>query len=91
MLTVILAASTGCKSTRAEAQIDTSGIIKNMAPELPELPAWPSLSWIYQDGLYCLTEEDVDKILDYRENKIPTYLYEMDIYKSKIEMVLEHL
>lgn len=62
-----------------------------MAPEIPELPAWPQLAWTYRDGLYCLTEEDVDKILDYRENKIPAYLYEMEIYKAKIEMILEHL
>ncbi|MBQ3729780.1 MAG: hypothetical protein IJS84_09330 [Spirochaetales bacterium] len=82
---------TGCRSTISEPDISNAQIIKNMAPELPDLPAWPQLTWIYQDGLYCLSETDVDKVLDYWENRIPAYLIEIEIYKSKLSIVLDHL
>lgn len=62
-----------------------------MLPPLPDLPGWPQLTWIYQDGLYCLNEADADKVLDYWENKIPEYLREISVYENKLEIVLEHL
>lgn len=62
-----------------------------MIPDLPNLPEWPQLTWTYQDGMYCLSEDDADKVLDYWENKIPLYLWEMDSYKNKLMIVLEHL
>ena len=94
ILVILLLASTvliGCRTTEPEAQIDNGQIIKNMAPDLPELPKWPQLTWTYQDGLYCLNEADVDKILDYWENRIPGYLRDLEIYKSKLSIVLDHL
>ena len=90
IVTLVSAVSISCK-TPVEAQVETSDIIREMAPEIPELPSWPQLTWIYKDGLYCLSEEDADKILDYWENKIPAYLLEMDVYKAKLKTVLEHL
>ena len=91
MLTVILAALTGCKSTETEAQVDTSDIIKKMAPELPELPPWPHLEWAYQDRRYSISEADADKILDYWENQVPAYLHELEVYREKLDVVLEKL
>jgi len=60
-----------------------------LIPEIPELPAWPALSWEYQDGRYSLSEADVDKLLDYRENKIPQYQYEMVLFRDKLAVVLD--
>lgn len=62
-----------------------------MLPEVPELPAWPDLDWQYQDGRYSLTEADVDKVLDYWENKIPQYQYEIELFKEKLAIVMDHL
>ena len=94
LVTALLALTvlTGCKTTAAEPGIDTAGIIKAMMPELPELPAWPELHWQLEDnGRYSLSETDVDRILDYWENAIPHYKYEMEIYKKAAEIIIDHL
>lgn len=62
-----------------------------MVPELPELPKWPKLHWEFRDGFYCLDEADVDKVLDYWENRIPLYRSEIEIYKQKMKIILDHL
>lgn len=62
-----------------------------MLPEVPELPEWPDLDWQYQDGHYSLSEADVDKVLDYWENKIPQYQYEIKLFKEKLAIVMDHL
>jgi len=41
-----------------------------MAPEAPTIPAFPTLNWTYQNGLYCISETDADKLLDYGENGV---------------------
>lgn len=72
--------------------MDTAGIIKAMLPELPELPEWPKLSWTLEpSGRYSLSEADVDKVLDYWENQIPRYRYELEVYGRTITVIVEHL
>lgn len=93
-MTVLLALTvlTGCKSTAAEPAIDTTGIIKAMMPEHPELPAWPKLTWeLEENGRYSLNEADVDQILDYWENQIPLYLHDVRIYLDTVNIIIEHL
>lgn len=93
LVTALLAliALTGCKTPAADPEIDTSGIIKAMMPEHPDLPEWPQLSWSYQDGRYSLDEADVDKILDYWENRIPQYRHDVQIYLDTVNVIIEHL
>lgn len=58
---------------------------------MPDLPGLPSLTWEYRDGMYCLNEADVDKLLFYGENEIPSYIYKMDLWKSKLDIILSRL
>ena len=89
ILLLALTVLTGCKST--ETAVSNSQVLKDMIPELPELPQWPELRWEYQDGYYCLNEADVDKVLDYWENKIPLYQSEIELYKKKLSIVMDRL
>ncbi len=58
---------------------------------MPELPTLPELSWTYQNNLYCLSETDADKLLYYGENDIPQYKYQIELWKSKLDIILERL
>lgn len=58
---------------------------------MPELPSLPTLNWSYQSGLYCLSESDVDKLLDYGENDIPYYKYQLQIWKDKLDVIISYL
>ena len=88
---LVLTVLTGCKTAEAQPAISNSQVIKELVPDLPELPAWPKLQWEYSDGRYSLSEADVDKVLDYWENKIPLYQYQMEIYKKELTVILDHL
>lgn len=63
----------------------------SMIPALPEIPDFPQLTWAYENGKYCLDEENVDRLLDYGENEMPFYRWEMQQYKRKLEAVLQAL
>ncbi len=63
----------------------------SMVPSLPEIPSFPVLHWTYRDGLYGLEEEDADRLLDYGENALPLYAYEMKTYSEKLDAVLSRL
>lgn len=59
-----------------------------MIPNLPEYPEFSALEWEYEEnGRYSLSEEDVDKFLSYMENDIPLYLWEVEQYRKKMEVV----
>jgi len=62
-----------------------------MVPELPEIPAWPVLHWTYNDGFYCLSEADADKLLDYMENRMPLYIFEISRYEEELGAVIDAL
>lgn len=62
-----------------------------MFPLLPSIPEFPKLEWEYEGGRYSINESDVDKLLDYGENKIPLYRYEMEVYSSSIEALKDAL
>lgn len=89
ILLLALTALTGCKST--EPAVSNSQVLKDMIPELPELPQWPELRWEYRDGYYCLDEADVDKVLNYWENRIPLYQSEIELFKRKLSIVMDRL
>ena len=78
----------GCKSTEQTPLEDRQEILIGMLPDLPELPEWPKLEWHYTDGMYCISETDADRILDYWENQIPNYKYELEKYQKKLAAVV---
>lgn len=63
-------------------------ILASEVPDLPRIPEWPDVRWSYRDGMYCLSEEDVDRVLDYLENAMPLYRFEMERYGRQLETVL---
>ena len=86
--------STGCTSTEAIAPEEPDAyreILKGMIPELPEVPAFPELSWSFDDGKYCISEADVDELLDYGENTMPLFRFELDSYKKQLDIVIKQL
>lgn len=87
----VLSVLTSCSTVKAKPDFDNSEILKGFIEEMPELPALPSLNWTYRDGLYCLSEADVDKLLNYGENDIPSYKYQMDLWKAKLDVILSYL
>ena len=90
VLMSVLIVSTGCQ-TGSETSDDYKSIVIGMVPELPKHPELPALSWEYKDGRYSISAEDADLYLDYGENQIPLYLHEMDIYRKKMDILLDAL
>lgn len=89
-MTVLLAliVLTGCRTATA-ADDATLAILVGQIPDLPDIPAWPEVIWSYEDGKYCLVEEDVDKVLDYLENRMPLYRFEMEQFGEQLRIVLD--
>ena len=86
---LVLSVSTSCTTTSVvDGQDAFKETLLSMIPSLPEIPSFPELTWVYQDGLYCLDEQNVDRLLDYGENKLPRYRFEMGLYEEKLEIVL---
>ncbi len=60
-------------------------------PNLPELPEFPELQWSYAEGLYSITEEDVDKLLDYGENQIPLFTWSLEVYQKQVQIIMDEI
>ena len=61
-----------------------------MIPDLPKLPPFPELQWeLEKNGRYSISGEDADRLLDYTENKLGTYLNELRNYQE-ILSILNH-
>lgn len=90
MVIVLLAltVSTGCL-TAARVDSPFTEIMISQIPDLPDFPEWPDVSWAYENGKYYLTETDVDKVLDYLENGVPRYGFEIKQYKEQLRIVLD--
>ena len=86
----VLIVSTGCQ-TGSETSNDYKSIVIGMVPELPKHPELPALSWEYKDGRYSISADDADLYLDYGENQIPLYLHQMEVYREKLDILLEAL
>ncbi len=89
LLPVLLVSMTGCRSSEQIVE-DSSyqDALRNMVPALPDVPELPVLNWMYRDGLYCLPESDVDLFLDYRENTLSRFKWEMEQYRRKLDAVI---
>ena len=66
---------------------DAIQILLDMIPPLPEVPPLPPMTWTFEKGLYCVSETDVDKLLDYGENKLPRFRWELEQYKKQLEII----
>ena len=88
---VVLTVCAGCKHTESTPLEDRHEILLGLMPDMPTLPEWPKLDWQYIDGWYCLSEADVDRVLDYWENQIPAYKYELEKYQKKMTVIITAL
>lgn len=89
---LLLAFSVLISCTTTEVPNDENSyyaILVDMIPPLPSIQSSPELTWKFKDGRYSIDEADVDKLLDYGENKLPLYRYQMDVYKSSLESIKE--
>ena len=90
MLLLALSALISCTTT--EIPNDESSyyaILVDMIPLLPPIPSFPELTWEFKDGRYSIDEADADKLLDYGENKLPLYRYQMNVYQASLESIKE--
>lgn len=90
LVTAVLAllVSTGCRTVPA-SDGTAKEILISQVPEMPQFPVWPDVKWSYSDGWYSLDEKDVDKVLDYLENGVPVFRFELEQYEEQLWIVLK--
>jgi hypothetical protein len=87
-----LIVSTGCTSTpTVEVSDPYRQTLVSMAPKGPTIPAFPTLNWTYENGLYCIPEADADALLDYGENDLPLFAHRYGQYVRQMRLILEAL
>lgn len=92
ILLAVLIVSTGCTSVPTiEASDPYRQVLVSMAPEAPDIPAFPALSWSYADGRYGITEEDADALLDYGENALVQFAHRYGQYQRQMRLILDAL
>ena len=92
ILLLVLLVLTGCRSLEPIAdEAKYNAIMVDMIPSMPVFPVWPAVLWTYQNGMYCLSESDVDIILDFGENILPQFHWELDQYERQLKVVIEEL
>lgn len=92
LLLSVLAASTGCGTTEIPEESPYEEILIGMIPDLPELPPFPELQWeLEANNRYSISEEDADRLLDYRDNELPLYRFRIEQYQRELETIKEAL
>lgn len=92
MLLLALSVLIGCTTTELPNDENSYyAILVDMIPPLPSIPSFSELTWEFKDGRYSIDEADVDKLLDYGENKLTLYRYQMDVYQASLESIKEAL
>ncbi|NCC91347.1 MAG: hypothetical protein EOM01_13465 [Spirochaetia bacterium] len=66
-------------------------VLVSMVPKAPTIPIFPPLKWTYQNGLYCISETDADKLLDYGENELPLFSHRYEQYLRRMDIILDAL
>ena len=88
LLLSVLAVSTGCETTEIPAESPYEEILIGMIPDLPELPPFPELQWsLEENGRYSISEEEADKLLNYRDNELPLYRFRIEQYQRELEIL----
>lgn len=89
LLLSVLAALTGCGTTEIPDESPYEEILIGMIPDLPEPPTFPELKWeLEENGRYSIQEEDADRLLDYRDNELPLYRFEIERYRRELGVVI---
>ena len=57
MLMSVLIVLTGCLSLHKESNVESL-----LVPEFDTTLVFPDLCWVYQNGMYCISKEDADKL-----------------------------
>ena len=99
MLLLALSALIACTSTNRSSNTEEVSESFNVYvktilsdfPHLPEVPSFPELHWTYNDGLYGIDEEAVDKLLNYAENTIPLFKHNLESYEEKVNVIINAL
>lgn len=91
ILIPVLSVLTACQTQKAVLDTSYEQTLVSMVPELPEFPSWPKVDWIYQNGMYCLTESDADLVLNYIENDVSQYRFGINQYREQLQIVLDAL
>lgn len=95
ILLLVLIGSTACRTTVESEHIDPTKVyreqVAELVPEHPTMPDFPALSWEYAEGRYSIEEADVDKLLDYRDNQLPEYLIQVEVFTDQLEIIIREL
>ena len=92
LLLSVLVVSTGCETTEIPDESPYEEILVGMIPDLPDLPLFPELHWkLEENGRYSISEEDADRLLDYRDNELPLYCFEIERYQSELRVITDSL
>ncbi len=85
--------SVSCRTTPHKEEVDESIKVALVAlmPEPPTLPTFPKLGWVYEDGKYCLSEADVDKLLFHVETELETFKIRLQIYDTEVRRIVDAL
>lgn len=82
----------GCGTTEIPDESPYEEILIGMIPDLPELPRFPELQWMQEEsGRYSISEDDADRLLDYRDNELPLYLFEIERYQREMRIIAESI
>ncbi len=92
---LVLIVSTGCTSCESVGQdhVDETyrEVLFGMLPDLPVVPSFPELHWQYEDGRYWIGESDVDRLLNYVENDMTRFKWELGVYSKSFEIVMSEV
>ena len=91
MCLLVLIGSTACRTSVVDTEKESRQIIASMLPKAPELPSFPTLYWTYKDGLYGLSESDVDLLLDFGENSLAEFAFDYSAWQSQVEVIINKL
>ena len=82
----------GCGTTEISDESPYEEILIGMIPDLPGPPTFPELQWeLEENGRYSISEEDADRLLDYRDNELPLYRFRIEQYQRELEIIKEAL
>ena len=88
LLLSVLTVSTGCGTTEIPEESPYEEILIGMIPDLPEPPSFPELQWeLEENGRYSISAEDADRLLDYRDNILPLYRFEVERYQREMDIL----
>ena len=94
-LALIVSILTACRTVETVAvkpdETTAREAMVALLPDPPEVPELPALHWSYKDGLYGLSEEDVDRFLNFKENTLPGFVFDYRAWIEEVQVVLNNL